>query len=65
MRSYAMMTLVIVLTPSVMDSATVSAADAAFYSGLKIFAFIAVCATVAVLVFDTFTGSKRINATQR
>lgn len=59
MWSYALMTMVIVLTPSVMDSAIGSSADAAFYSRLIIFAFIAVYGSVAVLVFDAFATSNR------
>lgn len=59
MWSYALMTMVIVLTPSVMDSAIGSPADAAFYSRLMIFAFIAVYGSVAVLVFDAFATSSR------
>ena len=54
MWSYALMTMVVVITPSVMDSAVGGDASSSFYSRLLIFAFIAVYGTLAVLVFDTF-----------
>lgn len=54
MWSYALMTLVIIITPSVMDSAVGNDASSSFYSRLLIFVFIAVYGSLAVLVFDAF-----------
>ena len=63
MWSYALMTLVIVITPSVMDSAVGNDASSSFYSRLLIFAFIAVYGSLAVLVFDTFKRPDKVTAT--
>ena len=63
MWSYALMTLVIVITPSVMDSAVGTDAGSSFYTRLLIFAFIAVYGTLAVLVFDTFKPGKTSSLT--
>jgi hypothetical protein len=65
MWSYALLTMVVVITPSVMDSAAGGDASSSFYSRLLIFAFIAVYGTVAVLVFDTFKrpGGMEMTAT--
>lgn len=60
MWSYALMTMVIVITPSVMDSAVGSAASSAFYTRLLIFVFIAIYGTLAVMVFDAFSKSNKI-----
>ncbi len=59
MWSYALMTMVIVITPSVMDSPAGSSADAAFYTRLLIFVFIAIYGTLAVLVFDSFSKTRK------
>jgi len=54
MWSYAFLTMIIVLTPAVMDSQGGSDAGAAFYTRLMLFVAIAVYGTVSVAVFDAF-----------
>jgi uncharacterized membrane protein YccC len=54
MWSYALLTMIILITPAVMDSQGGSNAGAAFYSRLMMFVAIAVYGTVAVAVFDAF-----------
>ncbi len=58
MWSYAFLTMIIVITPAVMDSQGGSAAGAAFYTRLMLFVVIAIYGTVSVAVFDTFWPAK-------
>ncbi len=52
--SYGVLTMIIVLAPSVMDGAGSDGASSAFYSRLLLFFVIAVYGSVAVAVFDAF-----------
>ena len=52
--SYAMITFLIILAPSVLDSPTSSSADSAFYSRIFLLLIVAVYGTIAVTVFDAF-----------
>ena len=54
MVSYALLTLIIILGPSVLDGPTSSGAGAAFWTRLFLFVVIAVYGTVSVAVFDAF-----------
>ena len=56
MWSYALLTMIVVLAPAVMDSQGGSAAGAAFYSRLFLIALVAVYGSVAV--FDAFWKQK-------
>ena len=58
MWSYAFLTMIILITPAVMDSQGGSDAGSAFYVRLLLFVIIAVYGTVAVAVFDTFWRSE-------
>jgi hypothetical protein len=52
--SYAILTMIIVLAPAVMDGAGADGASSAFYTRLFLFVVIAVYGSVAVAVFDAF-----------
>lgn len=52
--SYAFLTMLVILAPAVLDTATSSGADAAFWSRLFLFLVIAIYGTAAVAVFDAF-----------
>jgi len=52
--SYALLTMVIILAPAVLDSPASSGAGAAFWSRLTLFVLIAVYGTAASAVFDAF-----------
>ena len=58
MWSYALLTMIILITPAVMDSQGGGTAGAAFYSRLMLFVVIAIYGTVSVTVFDTFWPGK-------
>ena len=59
MWSYALLTMIILITPAVMDSQGGSNAGAAFYSRLGLFVVIAIYGTASVAVFDTFWHDKK------
>ena len=52
--SYAILTMIILLAPAVMDGPFADGASSAFYTRLFLFLFIAVYGSVAVAVFDAF-----------
>lgn len=54
MVSYALVTLIIILGPSVLDGPTSAGAGVAFWKRLFLFVLIAVYGTVSVAVFDAF-----------
>ena len=54
MVSYALVTMIIVLGPTVHDGPTSDGASAAFWTRLFLFLVIAVYGTVSVAVFDAF-----------
>ncbi len=54
MWSYAFLTMIILITPAVMDSQIGGTAGAALYSRLMLFLLIALYGTVSVLIFDAF-----------
>jgi len=56
MWSYALLTLIIVLTPAVTSSGD---ASSAFYTRLLLFVVIAIYGTISVVVFDTFWPCKK------
>ncbi len=58
MWSYALLTMIIIITPAVMDSQMGSNAGAAFYSRLMLFIVIAVYGTTSVAIFDAFWPEK-------
>ncbi len=59
MWSYAYLTMIILITPAVMDSQTGGNAHEAFYSRLVLFLVIAVYGTLSVLIFDAFWPAKK------
>ena len=61
MWSYALLTMIIVLTPAV--TSTEGDASSAFYIRLALFVIIAIYGTVSVAVFDTFWPSRKKPAT--
>ena len=58
MWSYALLTLLIVLTPAVINMQEGTGAAAAFYTRLMLFVVIAVYGTVSVAIFDAFWPRK-------
>ena len=54
MWSYALLTMIVVLTPAVTDMQGTGDAAAAFYTRLGLFVVIAFYGTISVAVFDTF-----------
>jgi len=58
MWSYALLTMIIVLTPAVIDAQGTGDASAAFYTRLMLFIVIAIYGTVSIAVFDTFWPEK-------
>ena len=59
MWSYAFLTMIILITPAVMDSQGGSNAGAAFYTRLMLFVLIAIYGTISVAVFDAFWPAKK------
>lgn len=60
MWSYALLTMIIILTPALTGGGD---ASAAFYSRLGLFVLIAIYGTTAVAIFDTFwTGKEKDSA---
>ena len=59
MWSYALLTMIIVLTPAVIDAQGDGNASAAFYTRLILFVVIAIYGTISVAVFDTFWPVKK------
>jgi hypothetical protein len=59
MWSYAFLTMIILITPAVMDSQGGSNAGAAFYTRLMLFVLIAIYGTISVTVFDAFWPAKK------
>jgi len=58
MWSYALLTMIIVLTPAVINTQGAGDASAAFYTRLMLFVVIAIYGTISVAVFDTFRPGK-------
>ncbi len=58
MWSYAFLTMIIVLTPAVINTQETGDASAAFYTRLMLFIVIAIYGTVSVAVFDAFWPNK-------
>ena len=58
MWSYALLTMIILITPAVADSPVGGDVAASFYSRLLLFLGIAVYGTVSVAVFDAFWPRK-------
>ena len=58
MWSYALLTMIIVLTPAVIDAQGTGNAMAAFYTRLLLFVIIAIYGTLSVTVFDAFWPAK-------
>jgi hypothetical protein len=54
--SYAYLTMIVILAPAVMDSATGASADVKFWQRLLMFGGTTVYAVLAVYVFDAFKG---------
>jgi large-conductance mechanosensitive channel len=63
MWSYALLTMIIVLTPAVISAPGDGNAAAAFYTRLLLFVVIAIYGTVSVAVFDAFWPAKRKTVT--
>ena len=61
MWSYALLTMIIVLTPAVLDAQGSGDASAAFYTRLMLFVVIAIYGTLSVAVFDAFWRDKKNN----
>jgi len=59
MWSYAFLTMIIVLTPAVINAHESGDAGAAFYTRLMLFVVIAIYGTVSVAVFDAFWPGKK------
>jgi len=59
MWSYALLTMIIVLTPAVINTQGTGDAGAAFYTRLMLFIVIAFYGTLSVVVFDTFWPGKK------
>ncbi len=59
MWSYAFLTMIIVLTPAVINTQGGGDAGAAFYTRLILFVVIAIYGTVSVAVFDAFWPVKK------
>jgi len=60
MWSYAFLTMIIVLAPSLLDNPTSGDAGSAFYSRLILFVFIAFYGAISVIVFDTFWRPNKV-----
>ncbi len=58
MWSYALLTMIIILTPAVTNTQGGGDAGAAFYTRLLLFIVIAIYGTISVAVFDTFWPAK-------
>ena len=57
--SYAYLTMIVILAPAVMDSASGSSADAAFWSRLLMFALATLYGVAAVYVVDAFRPARK------
>lgn len=57
--SYALLTMIIVLTPAVINTQETGDAGAAFYSRLGLFIIIALYGTISVAIFDAFWPVKK------
>lgn len=64
MWSYALLTMIIVLTPAVLDAQGSGDASAAFYTRLMLFVVIAIYGTVSVAVFDAFWRDRKRDITK-
>lgn len=64
MWSYALLTMIIILTPAVTNTQGTGDAGAAFYTRLLLFVVIAIYGTLSVAVFDTFWPAKTPKAVQ-
>jgi hypothetical protein len=58
MWSYALLTMIIVLTPAVIYTQGTGDAGAAFYTRLMLFVVIAIYGTISVAIFDSFWPAK-------
>jgi hypothetical protein len=56
--SYAYLTMIVILAPAVMDSASGSSADMAFWSRLLMFALATLYGVAAVYVVDAFRPAR-------
>jgi len=65
MWSYALLTMIIVLTPAVIDAQGTGNAMAAFYTRLALFVIIAIYGTLSVTVFDAFWPANEQKNTAR
>lgn len=65
MVSYALLTMIVILAPSVLDGTGGSSAGAAFWNRILLFLLIAVYGSVAVRVFDAFWPEKPVEAASR
>jgi len=59
MWSYALLTMVILLTPALADTQSTDGASSAFYTRLVIFIFIGIYGWLSVMVFDAFFPFKQ------
>jgi len=64
MWSYALLTMIIVLTPAVTNMQGAGDAAAAFYTRLILFVVIAIYGTISVAVFDAFWPGIKEGSTQ-
>jgi hypothetical protein len=62
MWSYALLTMIIILTPAVINTQESGDAGAAFYTRLLLFLVIAIYGSLSVVVFDTFWPGKTVKA---
>jgi hypothetical protein len=60
MWSYAFLTMIVLITPAVMDSQGGSDVGAAFYTRLCLFVVIALYGTLSVAIFDAFWPGKKV-----
>ncbi len=59
MWSYALLTMIIVLAPALLDGQSADGASMAFYSRLLLFIIIAIYGSVVITVFDAFWPFKK------
>lgn len=64
MWSYALLTMIIILTPAVTNTQGTGDAGTAFYTRLLLFVVIAVYGSISVVVFDTFWPDKALKNTR-
>ena len=65
MMSYALLTLLVILAPAVLDGPGSSGAGGAFWTRLGLFFLIAVYGTLAVAVFDAFWPEKNVRRARK